>query len=264
MINRQQLKQDSVSAPVSRKGRRIMHPIKEQSTRVTEQVRDPEGKSTKRRSLLPGAIFAAFAAALIVYVVLLHVEKNALSAYEKATVLTMAQDAEKGILITAENVNQYFIAKDIDKSLIPKAAVTDRDQLIGHYVTSNLDQGAIVTASMTELVTEAIGYIRNPVVAAFRVDDLYQATNGILRSGDRIHIYKVETIEDGDTEMSQGVLLWENVLIWQVFDNAGATIQSTDEISAAVRANIILSQEDLERFYGEVSTGTIRIAKVWG
>jgi hypothetical protein len=263
MINKQQLEQDSIP-PFFRGGRhKIRKPKKRKKQKVLQHQSHSDRQSTKGRSLLPGTIFAAFAAALIVYVVLLHVEKNALSAYEKASVMTIAQDIEKGTVITADNVNQYFIQKELDKTLIPKAAVTDIEQLVGQYVTNRLDQGAILTVSMTKPMTEVISDIRKPVIAAFRTDDLYQVTNGILRSGDRIHIYKVETIEDEDSKVNRGVLMWENVLIWQVFDNAGAMIAPDDEISAAARANIILGQEDLERFYGEISTGALRVAKVW-
>jgi hypothetical protein len=254
MINRQQLGQSRQP---------MIHPQKQQTKKRSHLRSDMEKQSVKRRSLLPGAIVAAFAAALIVFVVLLNVEKNALRAYEKADVLLMAQDIEKGTFITADNVNQFFLQSEMDKTLIPKAAVTDIHQLIGQYVTGRLDQGAILTVSMTEPMTETLGGIRKPVIAAFRTDDLYQMTNGILRSGDRIHIYKAEVSEEEGRQITQGVLLWENVLVWQVFDSAGAEIAPNDETSAAARANIILSQEDLEKFYGEINTGTIRIAKVW-
>jgi hypothetical protein len=238
------LGQDNIN-PTFRGGQqRIRQPKKRKKQKALFHQPNVEKQNAKGRSLLPGAIFAAFAAALIVYVVLLHVEKNALSAYEKASVLTMAQDIEKGTVINADNVNQYFQLREMDKSLIPKAAVTDIKALEGHYVISPLDQGAILTVSMTKLMTEVMGNIGKPVIAAFRTDDLYQVTNGILRSGDRLHIYKVETIEDGDTKVNQGVLMWENVLVWQVFDNAGALIAPDDEISAAARANILLGKDD--------------------
>jgi hypothetical protein len=254
MINRQQLGQGKQP---------MIHPQKQQTKKRTRHRSDMEKQGVKRRSLLPGAIVAAFAAALIVFVVLLNVEKNALSAYEKASVLVIAQDIEKGTVITEDNVNQFFRQREMDKTLIPKAAVTDIRQLIGQYVTGRLDQGAILTVSMTEPMTETLAGIRKPIIAAFRTDDLYQMTNGILRSGDRIHIYKVETSEEEDRQITRGVLMWENVLVWQVFDSAGAEIASNDETSAAARANIILSQEDLEKFYGEITTGTLRIAKIW-
>jgi hypothetical protein len=222
----------------------------------------------KHRSILPGAIFAAFAASLIVYVVLLHVEKNALSAYEKALVVTAAQDIEKGTVITSENVNQYFQQTEMDKTLIPKAAITEDVQMIGQYVPRKIDQGAVMTISMAEPMETAAADMRRPMVAAFRTEELYQVTNGILRDGDKIHIYKVEKAKTGEAKTGEaqdeyGQLLWENVLVWQVFDSAGVRILPGDKTTAAARVNILLDQGELERFYGEITEGTLRIAKVW-
>lgn len=77
----------------------------------------------KRRKGLPGVILAAFAAAAVTYIVLLNVEKNALSAYEKAYCWMLTQALERGTEITADNVDTLFEQIQVDVRHIPQEAV---------------------------------------------------------------------------------------------------------------------------------------------
>ena len=82
--------------------------------------------------------------------------------------------------------------------------------------------------------------------------------NGILRSGDRIHIYTVEE----DTKNAN--LIWENVFVQGAFDNSGNQIQDGDEETAAARINIVLEKSCIERFYSELAKGSLRVVKAEG
>jgi len=211
----------------------------------------------EKKSIWPKAAVIAFLAAGIVYFVMLNVEINLLSSYEKGQVLIAGENIVQGLQITAENVDLLFEAVLMEKSLIPKAAVTDKENLIGSFSVKDIDQGVVLTASMTEDITKQVNYLTEPVVAGFKADDLYQVVSGTLRSGDRIHIYSV------DEELDAVILLWENVLVQQVFDNAGSQILPEDKMTAAGRVNIMLEKDSVERFYSELTTGSLRVVKVW-
>ena len=77
--------------------------------------------------------------------------------------------------------------------------------------------------------------------------------SGVLRSGDRVNIYSVkeETV----------TLVWQDVFVQQVFDASGTAIASGDTTAAAQRINVYLNQEDVERFYGELASGSLRVVK---
>lgn len=206
---------------------------------------------------MPGAIAAAFIASVIVYCVMLNVEKNALSAYEKGTVLTAVKEIPQGTLLHAGNAEQYFAAAEIDKRMIPDAAIVRLELLEGMMTAADIDSGSVLTHAMVNNLYEMVEDMEMPVTAGFKADDLYQVVSGTLRSGDRIHIYTV------DEELGTAYLLWENILIEQVFDSAGAEIIAEDSNTAAQRVNILMEQENVERFYSELAVGSIRVVKVW-
>ena len=214
-------------------------------------------KEKEKKNLIPGAVVIAFLASVIVYIVMINAEKNILSEYEKETVLIMQTDLVKGVELTAENLVQYVTEVAMDKNLIPEAAVYDMDQLVGQMTVSDIDKGVVLTRSMLEGTESQSQGLHNPVIAGFKADDLYQVVSGTLRSGDRIHIYTIEE------ESGQACLIWENILVKQVFDSAGSMITPDDKVTAAGRVNILLEQDNVEQFYSELTTGSLRVVKVW-
>lgn len=212
-------------------------------------------KGKEKRNLFPGAVAAAFVAAIMVYLILLNVEKNVLSNYEKGSVLAAQKDIIHGVVFTQENIPLYFEEVQIDQRLIPSAAVTDKEQLIGMLAGINIDKGSILTSSMLNMQNEEIAAMKQPVIAGFKADDLFQVVSGTLRTGDKINIYTVE--EDFKT----AYLVWENILVQQVFDTAGVTILAQDQNTAAARINILLEQDSVEQFYSELARGSLRVVK---
>ena len=98
--------------------------------------------------------------------------------------------------------------------------------------------------------------MREPVIAGFRADDLSQVAGGVLRAGDRIHVF---ASEEGEGTF----LIWENVYVQQVFDAGGNVIESGDETTAAQRINVFLDKEDVEAFYTRLEQGSLKVVKIW-
>ncbi len=210
----------------------------------------------RKKNILPGAAFAALIAAIIVYCIMLNVEKNALSAYEKGIVLVTSKDMPRGLVLTEDNIYTYFEEKEIDKQLIPEAAITEKERLCLQMTAGELDKGTMITQSMFTNLNEIQENMKEPVAAGFKADDLYQVVTGTLRSGDYIHIYTVDP-DTGDV-----YLTWDNIFIKEVFDSAGVLITAEDKTSAAQRVNILMEKENIEQFYSELAKGSLRVVKV--
>lgn len=92
-------------------------------------------------------------------------------------------------------------------------------------------------------------------MAGFKAEDLYQVVGGVLRAGDRIHIYSM-------SEEGEALPAWSNVYVREVFDQAGNRIVSGDTAAAAQRVNIYLDKKDVEAFYSRLASGTLRVVRV--
>lgn len=212
-----------------------------------------EGKMTAK--IWRGSIVLALFTSIIVFVIMLQIEKNELSSYETGSILAAKQRIPKGQVIKEENWADYFQTKQLDVELIPKTALTEVTQMEEMIALENIDEGTLLTKGMFTSCNEVTKEMEDPVIAGFRAEDIYQVAGGILRSGDRIHIYQVD--EEGQTR-----LIWENVYVQQVFDNAGLGIACDDTMSAAQRINIYLDKAYVENFYEQLAKGTLRVVKV--
>lgn len=202
-----------------------------------------------------GSMFAAFIAATAVFAVLMQMEKNMLSQYEKGRILTAAEEIPEGQLITQENAAVYFRETELDQSCIPETALCSMEQVRDMAPVAGIEKGVLLTEGMFETVNEITAGMQSPVIAGFKADDLYQVVGGVLRAGDRIHIYQVG-------EEGEACLNWRNVYVQQVFDNSGNHIGNEDSETAAQRINVYLEQDNVEQFYSQVAAGTLRVVKV--
>ncbi len=209
-----------------------------------------------KKNILPGAAFAALIAAVVVYCVLLNIEVNALREYEKGTVLIAQSDIGRGVILGEENAEKYLAEREMDQKLIPAAALREWSQADQVMIKENLDAGVVLTSSMLVSLEEQERQMKEPVLAGFKAEDLYQVVSGILRNGDRIHIYTV------DEETNEARLLWENILVREVFSSSGAMIPAEDQETAAQRVNVLMEKKDVERFYSELVKGSLRVVKV--
>lgn len=202
-----------------------------------------------------GGVVIALVAAVAVFAVMLQVEKNALADVEKGSVVVAITAIPEGQLITAENREVYLGLKEMETALIPEHAALTPEELEGRMAVFDVDSGTVMTFGMLRDVNEMTEGMEEPVIAGFKADDLYQVVGGVLRAGDRIHVYSVS--EDHEVN-----LIWENLFVQDVFDQAGKQIQSGDTATSAQRINVYLDRADVEKFYSELATGTLRVVKV--
>lgn len=202
-----------------------------------------------------GSMITAFVAAVGIYAMMLQTEKRMLSEYERGEIYVAAKEIPKGTLVDRSNIGEYLVKKELEKGAIPAAALTGPEQIDGLIAGWTIDEGTFLTSGMFETRNEITEKMQQPVIAGFKADDLYQVAGGVLRAGDRIHIYTV--LENGAAR-----LIWSEVFVQQVFDSAGKSIKEGDALASAQRVNVYLDAADVEYFYTELARGTLRVVKV--
>lgn len=211
--------------------------------------------SVDRIRLKTGGILAALIAAVTVFTVMVQAEKKVLTGYEKGIIYTAAKMIPRGTLITEENQGFYLEEQELDKSCIPVSALSDPNRIRGLAAVCDIDCGAMLTGGMFEELNLILKEMEEPVIAGFKAEDIFQVAGGVLRAGDRIHIYSVS----GENETT---LIWGNVYVQGVFDQAGNQIGGEDTLTAAQRINVYLDNSDVPHFYSELAGGSLRAVKV--
>ncbi len=214
-----------------------------------------EKKKLTAAKIWTGSIMAALVAAVAVFVAMLQLEKNMLSQYEKECIYVAEKRIPKGQLITADNWEEYVELREFDKSCIPKTAIKNKTGLENLSATFGIEKGVLLTEEMFVDLEEVTESMAEPVTAGLKAEELYQVAGGILRAGDRIHIYQVN--EAGETYP-----VWTDVFVQQVFDSSGTLISNEDRNSPAQMLNVYLDKKDIETFYTELAKGTLRVVKV--
>lgn len=217
--------------------------------------KDKEEKRQSWKRLRTGGILAALAASVAVFAAMVQMEKNILTQYEKGMIYAALKTIPEGQMITEENWEEYFEEKQLDKSCIPPTSLSSPDQITGLVAAFPIEQGVLLTQGMFHRLDDILKQMENPVVAGFKAEDISQVAGGVLRAGDRINIYAVRG--EGTS------LVWADVFVQQVFDASGNTISNTDSTTAALRVNVYLDQSEVEEFYSELSTGSLRVVKLW-
>jgi len=211
-------------------------------------------KKTDISRIKTGGILASLIAAAAVFVVMVQWEKKELSQYEKGIIYAAQTEIPKGQLITEENYMRYFREQELDKTCIPPTALSSPVQVQGLIAGTDIEEGVLLTEGMFLKRDEILASMSEPVIAGFKAEDLYQVVGGVLRAGDRVNVYSVK--EEGAS------LVWQDVFVQQVFDASGLSVANGDETTAAQRINVYLEKGDVERFYGELAQGSLRVVKL--
>lgn len=210
--------------------------------------------NNKKGAITSGLIFTAFVAAAIVFAILLYTERKLLASEPKVSVCVATVDIPAGMEINDVTAKQYFEIREIYESAVPKDAYDNLNFVTGKTGVFSIAKGTIVTEGMLEVTEVGSRGMENPVLLGFKVEDIFQAACGILRKGDRVHIYTVN-------DSGEASLRWENICIEDSFDNSGMRLNVTDE-GKATRFNIFMEKNEVEEFYSCLNAGSIRIVKL--
>ena len=213
------------------------------------------GAGAALRRVQTGAVFAAFIAAIAVFVFMLNMERSILAGFEKRLVYVVTEDIAQGQRISQDMAMTLFQQVEVDAGCIPEDVLEHPEEIVNRVSLLPLRKGTVLSQGMFWDIEEALTNMYQPVVVGVKAEDLYQVAGGIIRSGDRIHIY----VEDEET--GEILLRWEDLMVAQSFDASGNEIQLTDHVSAS-RLNLYLEKADVEEFYRGLTANKLRAVKV--
>lgn len=238
--------------PSGKKGKKDK---KSKKDKKQKKQKDPD----KKRPVLPWIVLGCLVAALAVYGAAIHIQTQILSAYDKGTVYTASASMAAGDVIGAEEAAGKVAPIEIAAGAVPADAVTDPAQLADSAARYDIEPGTILCLSMFETVDDMVAGMKEPVIAGFRSEDIYQVVGGVLRAGDTISIYTIDNVAEIGTAEYVGTLRWDNVRVQEVFDSSGIAISSTDGTTPASRVNVYMEKGEVEEFYAKLAQGSLRV-----
>ncbi len=195
--------------------------------------------------------------AAAIFGILIAVEKNAVSKYERVDMAVAVKEVPKGTKLTEENVGEYFEIRKCDASLDTQYNIKELSELEGKYLNRQIYGNTIIHTydfSDSDFKNEAI---KEKVLVSFGVGSLADSLSGTLRMGDVVNLYVVNA-QTGESS----ALTKYSVIIEEAFDSSGILIGAGDKTSIATNFNISVDKLDESVFYEMMATGNVKVVKV--
>ena len=209
------------------------------------------GKLSTAKKLL-----GSFLVAIALFGVLVGVERNMLSDFDKETVILCKADIQKGTNITAENVGKYFYEYEVDVKLAGEGCVTDKNELVGTVAGRTLSAHTIAQKSDFTKESEIYAGYRNPVEGSIITDKPGDIVSGTIRRGDYVDI----AVVNKDT-LEYDVIL-EHVYVLDAFTGNGERVSSDMDGTAATMLTIVEEKDHLAAFYSARELGSVIVTKL--
>lgn len=223
-----------------------------------------EKVKSENKSILPIAFLMALIVGLVLFFAMVHIEKEALTNYEKNALVVAAITIPEKTLITEDNIDQYFAIKEIDKNIYPENAIVEKETLIGLAPVYTITPGTAVTNNMFDNIDEKISAMSDPRSVGAGSTDLSQIVSGIIRPGDTIDIYVITNKDNGDnyyTSDEREDLLYSDVYVLDAFDSAGTPISNGDSTSVCERINFLMENNEINNYYNAITDSTVYYVK---
>lgn len=194
--------------------------------------------------------------AAALFAVLLNVESNVLSDYEKKMVVICKEQVPMGTRITEVNAEKYFETYEVDVHLVNEDAVIDKNELIGCVSARTMDEKELVRTDDFTKEHSIYSKYKNPVETSFKAEDPGDVVSGSIRSGDFVDIAVV------DKDTLAYTLSLENVFVLNAYTSTGETVTRDSVNTAATMFTIVEEKTALDEFYSALEKGNVIVSKV--
>lgn len=201
-------------------------------------------------------LLGSFLVAVALFGVLVGVEKNLLSDYEKVSVVLCKIDVPKGTKITKENVSQYFYDYEVDIALVNDTCIKDKNEVIDTVVEKSLSAHEILRKDDCTKEAEIYNKFSNPVEASITATNPGDIVSGTIRRGDYVDIAVVnkDTLEYD--------LMLKKVYVVDAFTSTGEKVSENAEGTAATMLTVVEEKDNLAKFYSARETGNVIVTKL--
>ena len=201
-------------------------------------------------------LLGSFLIAVALFGVLVGVEKNLLSDYEKESVVLCKTDIPKGTMITKENIDQYFEDYEVDIALVNDTCIKDKNEVIDTVVENSLSAREILREGDCTKEAEIYHRFKNPVEASITATNPGDIVSGTIRRGDYVDIAVVnkDTLEYD--------LMLNEVYVVDAFTSTGEKVSGDAEGTAATMLTVVEEKNNLAEFYSARETGNVIVTKL--
>ena len=201
-------------------------------------------------------LLGSFLVAVALFGVLVGVEKNLLSDYEKVSVVLCKIDVPKGTKITKENVSQYFYDYEVDIALVNDTCIKDKNEVIDTVVEKSLSAHEILRKDDCTNEAEIYNKFSNPEEASITATNPGDIVSGTIRRGDYVDIAVVnkDTLEYD--------LMLKKVYVLDAFTSTGEKVSGNAEGTAATMLTVVEEKDNLAKFYSARETGNVIVTKL--
>lgn len=223
-----------------------------------------EKVKSDQKNILPIAFLMAFIVGIVLFYAMVHIEKETLANYEKKTLIVASTEVPEKMLITEDNIDNYFVSKEIDKNIYPENAIIEKESLYGLAPVYTISSGTAVTNNMFDNIDEKINAMTDPRSVGAGSTDLSQIVSGIVRPGDTIDIYVIANKNNGEnyyTTPDKEDMLYSNVYVLDAFDSAGTPIMNGDSTSVCERINFLMENSEINNYYNAITDSTVYYVK---
>lgn len=230
----------------------------EQSNGGRSSKRRGSSRETRKGDNKLVVMAVAFLAAIVVFIVMVSVESHLINSEETKYVIVATAPAPKGMVLTEENMPNYFTMAERPITELPANAYDSGNPLKGKVLSRDIAVNEVLTPAC---VYEEDFYadVEDPVEISIELSKIGQAVGGILRPGDLIDIKVVVEVPQEEGELTEGIEEG-----YQLSDVPEITI--TDELNVDVTGTITdteggdltalytpdLTQQDIDSMTGAV------------
>lgn len=227
--------------------------------RKSKSIENIESEIRKNKRDKVQRIIGAAVVGLVAWVAMLYAANSILNESKHIEVCVAKADIPDGTKITENNIDNYIDRASVSETVLPVGYITDKSQLMNCFIQRDYLQREVITLSSVSSEDSMTRHIDNPIEISVAVASIDAAVGGILREGDYINIYSVDSTSSNQTAYN----IISNAYVTKALDSNGMEIDRADNLSNATVINIIIPMDIEQRFNQELLSGTIRMSLVY-
>jgi len=172
----------------------------------------------------------------------------------KYEVFISNQYIKKGTVIDADNVDDLFEKKAVNKDMASESLISDRKSIINKKVIADLDNNTLIQQGFLEDKMYSVDKMKSPVTMGIKAADISEIVCGKIREGDIIDISVVEQISGKCIDVIR------NVYVAGCYNTDGTLITDDEDVASFI--NVMVEKDEEQRLNEMLAKGIMKICKV--